>query len=230
MKLQMSTQTWESFAGGGGTVFSAADGLVGSSVRFPSGGFTVHPLGFDGNNVLAAKYNLSGTTAVDSFMKLYQVYPTSNGRQTHLAGVSGNVGSFCADGTNTSSCELPIASTYYSGGNLYDSANSRWMLMVSGSNRIRTLTPGGTVTTLLLLPNNASSFAYRNSPSPMIFYCSTSDGKLHKHDLTTDTTLAWPISSMSCAGKSMVYDSTNNVITFIFMQNGMYGIAQYINP
>ncbi len=95
---------------------------------------------------------------------------------------------------------------------------------------------GGLVGTIATFTDNASSFAYVHSAtSHVAYYCSTVDFKIHKKDITagTDVVLSWPISSMRCNGRSMVYyenSPTDRRLVFPYIQNTLAGVAEYLNP
>jgi hypothetical protein len=234
-KLDRATQKWVNFVGGGANDYfnPATDGMAGTSIKLygPNNFFTPKILGFDGTSILAYIDRVPTAAAEDSFFKLYRI---SDGLQTHLAGTTGAApASICTDGTATTSCGLPTTGNNQFTGTTYDTTGTRWLALVSGSNKVRSFTIGGNVGTLLTLPSNAYSFAYRRtggSPAEIVYYCSTTDGKLHKHNMTTDTTLAWPVTSMACSGKSLIYNSTRNSLIFTYSQNGLMGVAEYLNP
>jgi hypothetical protein len=230
-KLNRSTGMWSILAGGGSTDYfnPAADGLLGTAIRFAgSVSYVPKPIGWDGSQLLIQKTRaLSNGALSDYFFKLYS---GTNGTQAHLAGTPGApAGSLCVDGTATASCTLP-AQGYIAN---YDSVGARWLIFQGDTTTIRTFPPGGTVGTLTTLPNATRAFAYRNTgstPAEIVYYCSNTDKKLHKYDLTTDFALPWPIASLQCTGRSLIYNSSRNSLIFIYTQDDMYGIAEYLNP
>jgi hypothetical protein len=233
-KLDRSTGKWVNIVGGGTNNYYDAGAEGSSSIILPGNSWTVaRVLGFNGTHLLVHRDRiLTGSSSGDVMLKLFNL---STLVQNHLAGVSGANGtSFCSDGSALATCQIPSpASVHALIGATYDATGSRWLTLRTGTTQIRTLTPGGNIGTLTTLPNTPTAFAYRrtgSTPAEIIYYCSTSDSKLHKYDLSTDTALAWPVTSMSCAGTSLIYNSVTNSLIFIYVQNGMYGVAEYLNP
>jgi hypothetical protein len=236
-KLNRATGLWGYLVGGGATLFPSANALPGSSIKLNTVSAVAEPiaLGFDGTSILAsvADRDVSGTMTESMF----KTYTITDGTQAHLAGIAGSVGTFCANGTPTASCRLP-AKSVASGVSVYDSATydsvgNRWLFHMAGGTRVIKMDIGGNVGTLVTLPSTILNFAYHRTggtPAEYVYYCSSDDGKLHKNDLTTDTPLAWPISSVQCTGKRLIYNSSTNSLIFIYQQNGLQGIAEYLNP
>ena len=67
----------------------------------------------------------------------------------------------------------------------------------------------------------------------VVFYCGL-DGVLTKMVGLTDTPLSLGLDAgpnrLMCSGRQMEYDAGNDRLTFIYKQNGLTGIAEYINP
>jgi hypothetical protein len=231
-KLNRTTGFWEDLVGTGANLFTGADGLAGSSIKLNSYA-TNEPrvLGFDGTSIMA--YVGDRTSAAVHTDGMFKTYTIANGTQGHVAGVPATIGSFCNTGTPTATCVLPGNASGDFDSVTYDSTGNRWLIHQASSLLIRSLNIGGNVGILVTLPSVPSSFAYRRtggSPAEYVYYCSTTDGKLHKNDLTTDTALAWPITSLQCAGRRLIYNSSTNSLIFIYKQNGLMGIAEYLNP
>ena len=230
-KLDHSTGTWVNLVGGAGTTpyfDPTADGMPGNSIALSY--YPPRILGFDGTNLLAARGNFD-VQFRDKMLKLYSV---ADGTQAPLLGEAGvSTYSVCADGTPGSSCTVPDSYGIYYTHSSYDGLSGKWLLLFyTDSQAIRTIAPGGNIGTLATLPRPALSFAYRHDASNnVIYYCAT-DGHLYKYDLAAgnvDTALAWPISTMSCTGRTLAFDSANNLV-FPYTHNGLYGIAKYLAP
>lgn len=231
-KLQRSTGFWVDVVGGGATNYYAvgADGSLGSAINFVD----YYPpivLGFDGTNFLTGKYRYNGTQPSDSFIKLYD---KSTGVQTHAGGVAGVASTvFCANGTPLSTCAVPQQVPSYMAGAIWDGFSSRWLVKEIGNAPIRSLTIGGNIAAFFTPPRIASSFDYRRSAdltTNTLYYCAS--GRIYKYNIntTTETALTWPISTMSCQGTRIKYDSTRDSIIFPYLQNGLYGVAEYLSP
>lgn len=236
-KLNRGTGLWTSLVGGGATDYMTADGLAGNLINLSFGYYGV-ALGYDGTNILSVKSHYSGGH-VDALMKLYTV---ANGTQSSLAGVTGAAtGNYCAvggGGTALTACAVPFS---YGEAHLdphYDSVGTRWLASTIGSTSVRILDPGGNMAQLVSVTNGMGSFTYRriaDAPNPdieMIYYCATGDGRLYKYNVNTatNTALDWPVASMSCTGRAMTYSASRNSLLFIYKQNNLYGVAEYINP
>ena len=234
LKLKRSTGKWVVIAGGGGTWYSVADGLNGSSIRL---GNYSSILGFDGSNILATGSVWVAPNVVDIFYKLYDL---TTGKQSHLAGYAGVSSGFGADDTPTSSSGA-LANSSATPSIIpahYDSTGGRWLMVKFGDKAIHALVPGGNITTLKTTAagtttEGVQAFAYQlKSGHDIIYYCSSSSRVLRKADVQagTDVALTWPIASLRCSGYSMVYDSTRQSVIFSYTQNGLQGIAEYVNP
>ena len=120
---------------------------------------------------------------------------------------------------------------------VFDSNTSKWFMPDSGG-VIRTFTEGGTIDQFSanLMGSNSYGFAMnRNGANIDFYWCNGTTRKIIKMTLASDgslvsaaTPLPWPISNMYCDGRSMVYE--NGKLTFIYLQNGLMGVAQYLNP
>lgn len=227
-KLNRATGRWVNVVGGGGTNYSAGDGLSGSSINLNNMNGYV-PFGFDGTNLLSLIWRwFTGTGTQDYFYKLHD---NVSGTQSHLAGVTGATPGFCANGVALASCGVSSSSAPLSS---YDAANNRWFIGLSGNAAIKTMIPGGTMTNLVTLPSAIRALVYRKlaNNDEILYYCSATDGKIHKYNLTTssNTVLAWPTTTVSCQAHNMVYSATRNSLIFIYKQNGLSGVAEYMNP
>lgn len=227
-KLDRASGVWVDVAGGGGTHYMSADGLLGNQVSFA--GYPMGPLGFNGTSLLRHFYEWDGTQGVNGFLKTFAV---TDGLQGPLAGQAGPLGGSidsCADGVALSACALP------SNGNAltragWDSGTGQWLLHQNGSNKIRTATAGGNWGTLTTLPRGANAFTYVVKASvPYVYYCS--GGQIYKYNVTTsiETALIWPSSTISCFGHSILWHSSRQSIVFPIKQNGLGAIAEIYDP
>lgn len=226
-KLNRTSGLWENISGGGGTSYSAADGLTGANINYTSlNGFV--PFGFDGTNLLALIWKwVSGTGTHDYFYKLND---GSTGAQTHLAGVTGVTPGYCANGAALATCGVSSSSAIYSS---YDSLTQKWYIGIAASNSIKVLSQGGNMASMTL-PAAIRSIAFRRlaNNDEVLYYCSNVDGKLYRYNMTasTNTALTWAVSTVSCQEGSMSYNSGRNSVSFIYKQNNLYGVAEYIDP
>jgi hypothetical protein len=87
-----------------------------------------------------------------------------------------------------------------------------------------------------------SSIAYREQGgTEYLYYCripanaappNASEYKLYVRNMTTNvqTQLPWPIASVQCRGTSLLWDATRNSLIFPYQRNGLWGVAEYVNP
>lgn len=227
-RLTRSTGLWSDIAGGGGTDYTTADGLLGNQISIS--GYPQGPMGYNGTQLMRSLHQWNGTTEFNSMIKLYN---TSDGTQTHFAGQSGiNVASLnsCAAGSTLANCKAPSNFNSFSRVQ-WDSANSRWLIHEIGSSLIRTAVTGGVIGDLVTLPRGIQSFYYIvRSGVPFVYYCAS--GQIYKYNLntSTETALFWPSSTITCDGHSMAWDSAQNSIIFPILQNGLGGIARILDP
>jgi hypothetical protein len=227
-KIDRSTGKWVDIVGGGATNFysASADGKLGNEIYL--NGYSPAMLGFDGTHLL---------TAIDKYLtvSMMKIYAVTDGTQTAFAGVSGSTDTtFSADGTAGTSTTVPLTQDPVQSA-IWDAYASRWVFnsQYSDANVIRTLVVGGNIGTIATLSKTPSSFTYRHDASNnLIYYCGSSDNKLYKYNITTstNTALTWPIVKMKCTGKDMVYSSSRGTLIFPFTQDGIGGVAEYINP
>jgi hypothetical protein len=115
----------------------------------------------------------------------------------------------------------------------YDVTLDSWLLAYKARNQINTISAlGGTVTPFTTTVQNFEAYEFqRVGGNEFVFYCGT-NGNLYKRNViaATETQLALPTSTMKCVGQSLQYHSGRNSLIFIYLQNGLYGIAEYKNP
>jgi hypothetical protein len=224
-KIDRSTGKWVDIVGNGTNAFNtaAADGKVGSQISLP--GYSAELWGFDGTSLIAQVYLYNS----DSMIKAYTV---ANGTQSPVAGVIGYSGySYSADGTAGSATTVPQSQEAVQSGT-WDSFSSKFIFASTPTSlkTIRSIGYTGNISTIATLPNVPLSIAYRHDASNnIVYYCSS--GRIYKYNITTttNTALTWPITRMSCSGRTMVYTSRGTLI-FPFTQDGLGGVAEYANP
>lgn len=232
LELNRGTGYWQNFMGGGGTNYYAptADGMTGENLKLT--GYAPQAMGIYGNDLLVSFYSWDGSKVVYPHIKLYN---TSTKIQRHLVGGGISGTGFCADGTAVSSCNIfQVAATYYTYSQ-FEPNLSAWLVARRESNSVQVYTEGGVKQTLVSLARNKNAFYYRRNADlsvNILYYCGI-DGRLYKYDFNSvakDVALFWPMNSMICSGNSLVYDANRNSLIFPFKQNGLSGVAEYVNP
>jgi hypothetical protein len=227
-RLDRTSGKWVDILGNGSTHYydPTADGKVGNQIDFT--GYQGVPLGYDGTNLYILKtwYN-NGYS--DNMIKSYAI---SNGAQSAFAGLTGtgNFDGFSVDGTATSASTVPDGQSSWGSG-IWDAFGARLVANTFAGASIRSLVPGGAVGTVAVLPFQPSSFTYRHDASNnMIYYCAA--GALYKYNVTTttNTALTLPITKMKCTGHGLAYSSSRSSLVFPFTQDGIGGVAEYLNP
>lgn len=225
---------WASSFGPGNTTYfydPAASGALFKTLKFTNGAII---LGSNGTSLLYNAYDSPYKMGVFSEVNF------STNVNTVLAGpVDASASSTCADNTPLSSCTVTsnvFSSTVTLTNNsnaAWDSVNNKWLVLDADSKSVRTFSStSGTMQTATTLPNRAWSMAFKTfSGIRYLYYCSFENGKLYLRNIdnSTETVLPWPISSMSCAGKNLIYDTNNHSLIFIYTQNGLYGVAELLN-
>jgi len=193
-------------------------------------------IGFNGTDLMSINFSHYGADGDKLWMKLYDIGTTAI---TSLLGTGTKqaVTDYCTDGTLGSACDFPI---YTDPSSTYDAISDQWYLLKQGKAEIRKISTATIETTgvgtLVTLPRSALSFVYRRiSAAPdieMIYYCSSNERKLYKYNIntSTETALSWAVSSINCAGRSLIYDSAQDTLIFPYIQNDLYGIAEYLSP
>lgn len=163
-------------------------------------------------------------------------------------------------GANRSTTNLGYYQSYYTSRpqTIFDTVNKRLLWARGRSLNIRTIAAlpldlglagpgfgdapitdfvGGTG-----LPQYYTSFAYRQvAGTDYVYYCMTpypgqppaaTDFKIHVRNLSNGMAmqLPWPISSVQCRGITLTWDPTRNALVFPYQRNGLWGVAEYVNP
>lgn len=189
--------------------------------------------GFDGSDNFLYMLNPAWTSADG-----YRDYKLANFNLTTkipslLTGYMGTRVSFDPDGTPALSASIDTTQARAQ----YDTTVTphRWLMLATSTNRIVALNKDGmanneSLLTFKTLPSNAVSFVYRKAANndEIIDYCGT-DKKLHSVNFTTSTTThyEWPIASLECTGKVLLYNSGRNSLIFPARMNNLSSIIEY---
>ncbi len=255
--LTRSTGVWTTLMGAGATSYNSAvtassPGPVPTPVGTPTPTPSPAPtkgsdlsfygvgniLGFDGANLVMGSTGVSGGGS--NVLRSYD--STNQYIGFNIAGSGGATSSYATTGWKVGS---PLASTQdvvpgayasaWSPG-VYDSYSGSWFMANQVNKAIYQAKADGTgnLISFVSLSNFPAAFAYKRNAGltvNIIYYCSTG-GKIYKRDLIAnpsgpDVLLTWPVSSMKC-GNSLRWRGSN--LVFPYTQNGLYGIAEYVNP
>ncbi|WP_413580906.1 Ig-like domain-containing protein [Bdellovibrio sp. HCB288] len=189
------------------------------------------------NAILTNTFGYSSTYgAVDSRYNLWDSIANTLTKVVYYGGGVTTPSTICADGTALSAC-LVTGLTKDSGyQGAFDYVTNMWLLPEYNLKRIAQFNANGsgTMGTFFTTPRNFSRFALNRTADlskNYIYTCGT-DGKLYKYDLNNagaETPLTLPNSTITCAS-SIAYDSQRNSLLFIYSQNGLKGVAEYVNP
>ncbi|MNJ98591.1 IPT/TIG domain protein [compost metagenome] len=147
----------------------------------------------------------------------------------------------CADGTELLKCATALSqgTNYLYAVASYSTADSGWIVLHRGEpRRVALLVPGGNMATLVTLQQNATSVARAShNGREYVFYCSESSKQLRRVDITNpampvEAALPWEIPSWQCYGRSLNYNvgADGPRLLFQLEQNGLFGIAEYLDP
>jgi hypothetical protein len=160
----------------------------------------------------------------------YKIYDqTTSYTQTHLVGSSGYSNSVCANGTALNACSV-MRPTDGAVSITWDSVQSQWLFLDTYTGNINNLKIGNITDTFMTSAQGILAFTYR-AGNDTTYYCNAADGKLYKKTgAGAETVFDWPIPSLKCNGRSMHYHSGRDSLFFIYEQNGLYGLAEYLSP
>lgn len=238
--LNRGTGKWVDLAGGGTYAYydATTDGHIGTDISFTAGSPAPYlPWAVDinaGGQVMAGSYAYSTPSSLNGALKLYD---GSNGTQYTFLGGAGAMAStqiFCTGGTAATSCNVPNLSIVLSA---YDSFTDKFFVSTTfnvSPGLIKLVTVGGNVTDYRTLPRQINSLAYRRDAGltyEWFYYCGV-NGKLYKYNnlTATETALNLPSTSMTCSGRGLTYSATRGSLIYGFTQNGLGGVAEYLNP
>lgn len=115
----------------------------------------------------------------------------------------------------------------------YDLTLDSWLLAYKGRKLINKIPAlGGIVTPFATTVQDFNAYEFhRVGGNEFVYYCGT-NGNLYKRNVlaATETQLLFPTSTMKCAGQALQYHSERDSLFFIYIQNGLYGIAEYKTP
>jgi large repetitive protein len=162
--------------------------------------------------------------------------PITNAR-THVLGRSTNnpttANALCVDTLGTDCILDNIQGTGLQTQTKYDSVTDSWLIVYKGTRDVRLLPhDGGTVTAFETTAQPIQSFDFRRVGADQFLYYCANNGNLYKRNVVTnvETVLTLPSSAIKCAGHSLHYHAGRDSLMFIFIQNGLYGVAEYQNP
>jgi hypothetical protein len=101
---------------------------------------------------------------------------------------------------------------------------------------------GGSPAVLTLGP--LSAIAYRRAGADeLVYYCydyssyvptDPKNGRLFVKNITNGALsilpLPWPVASLQCTGRKMIWDAARNALIFAYARGSLYGLAEYVNP
>jgi large repetitive protein len=230
-QLNRISGKWVTVAGGGSTYYAtAADNVQGTSVKYLSHNSVVQIAGIGNGKVVLGLVNY-GSGYTDPALKLLD---TTTWQQSSLTSSVGTTvtGSFSPSGTALNACLVPDTETTPVT-MAYDAATGAWYS--NNSSTIQKLVPGGSITTYITGLSVAGMAYNRIDAANEMFYICRTNGVMQKIPVVngvagTPVNLNWPIASMTCTGRSLIYSQSRASLVFAFKQNGMYGIAEYIDP
>lgn len=222
---------WQHVGGNAGITgpTGAGDGLPMSNINFSN----ILLMGLDATGFIGWTQSVYNETA-------FKHYDFATFTQSHLAGDYAQpqppnpVKYFCADGTPTATCSvnIPAQSAIYPG--QWDQSGNRWLFGGRGRTKIEELVIGANAGTGAILSEPlGGGFAFHDTGSAkFLYYCGTS-GRLRKYSFTGPSDVPLPLPTgptMTCGGTTMVYSTYRNSLVFLFTEDGMPGVAEYLNP
>jgi hypothetical protein len=141
----------------------------------------------------------------------------------------------CADGTALNACLTAGLAKDRGYQGAFDSVTNMWLIPEVSSKRIAQFASdgSGTMGTFYTLSRVFSRFTInRSSDLSTNFIYTCSSGKLYKYNLNSsgaETELTLPNSTFTCTG-GLEYNRERNSVLFTYSQNGLSGVAEYVNP
>ncbi|WP_413575461.1 Ig-like domain repeat protein [Bdellovibrio sp. HCB290] len=194
-------------------------------------------IALNGDKLLLNTFSYSATYgAVDSRHVLVDIPSQTMGIVVRYGGGVTTPSTICPDETPLNAClntGLPKDSGYQGA---YDSVTNSWLIPEHSSTRIAkfAVNGSGTMGTFFRTARVFTRFDIHRTADLSVnhvFICA-STGKLYKYDLNNgnaETELPLPNSTFTC-GLGLRYDSFRNSLLFTFSQNGLNGVAEYVNP
>ncbi len=247
IKLNRSTGYYEEVVGDpSGTHYDSADGLVGMSIDANGNQNRALPVGVNGDELVMMRMKYNSTAQREGTFRLKGYDISDSYRQFHMGGLSeypadGDIRKFCSASysapTSAATCDVPYWDTIRSID--YDSNNNRWIMAIAHGGTEQDIfaynRAGGTLEKIGYVSNNIMDwykFVYHGPTKQYLYYCNT-NGRIRAHDLLNNVDLGlldWPIANMTCQGYRADYNPDNNSLVFPFLQNGLYGVAEYYLP
>ncbi|MBW2731685.1 MAG: hypothetical protein JRH20_04785 [Deltaproteobacteria bacterium] len=229
-KLDRMQNRWTDLVGGGVVPFysAAVEGLPGGQVFMPD---IPKVLAYTSRGILVVHYWYDGDllSARDTALNLYEPTTGTATRVAHAPGLTGNA--FCADSTPLLNCALPNAPYFMAAAQ--DDAG-QFILGTTRGTDLHIEKTNGTLGLLINIPRTFVSFTYRkvSASVEVIYYCSHDEGRLYRVDLASgvEEELPHPSASMRCTGERLIYSSDRNSLIFPYLQNGLGGLAEIVNP
>ncbi|MCX6117792.1 MAG: Ig-like domain repeat protein [Proteobacteria bacterium] len=236
----------------------AGDGTTGFNLKLKTIGAYPHLLGLDTSGatpkLLFAStfydFNLGSSVASqDAFLMTFSLNSTNSANSpaifNRIAGKTGPSRRTAAEFDAGTSCfdlpalDCPLVSSYtqdYMSATPVSSASgTAWIYAHQGSNKLLKVDTDGKLKVYQQLNFPTKAFAIKRGlteADDTVFYCSTS-GALKKRHLGIESDLSLGLTSanrMLCYGRQMQFDAATNKLTFIYIQNGLNGIAEYSVP
>jgi hypothetical protein len=222
--LNRVTNRWIDVIGGGLNYYYNSDGMIGSQITNDYG-YPPVVIAFENNKLVVGWSNYqSGIGLKDGHYKIYDKANSYN--QSPLIGNSAYASDLCSDGTSLNLC--PVMRPSDGAASIeYDSLNSQWLFLDTHKSSIRSMSSGGSIGTFKTAQIGMLSSTY-DEATDTLYFCAT-NGRLYKKiGSSLETALQWPIQSISCAGRSIHYNSSRNSLFFIYEQNNLYGLAEHV--
>ena len=197
-------------------------------------------VGINGNDLMIHAPSHGGTTTRKTFRLVSRNPATDAYTNVNLLGVDSYVlsstlpGWMCAAGTSATSCGLnDDLNEGYQTQIKYDSTYG-WMLAQKGSSRMVTVDGSGLIQNFTTVLNGVSAYDFRRVGSTEIVYYCGNNGALYKRTLagtSGGTEVNLPLTGgIQCFGSALHYHTGRNSLIFIYTFNGMFGLAEYVNP
>jgi hypothetical protein len=168
--------------------------------------------------------------------------PLFYGKGTYVLSTSTNINStICAlqsPAILATDCEMSVDLSGSYQTQISFSSTYGWIMLYRNSKNFTYVGADGYINRFTDTANAVRSYDYRlNGSNHTIYYCGT-NGNLYKKTFTalgdgttgTEVQLSLPTTDMKCDGNAMLYNSARNSVIFIYNQNGLYGLAEYVNP
>lgn len=226
--VRLEANRWVNAVGGGATpYYSLGAGVAGGDVLFPSSPSTYPQavLADNGVALLISVYAYNATAQRQEHARIIE-YNTLTGLVTPVAGDSAVRNDFCADGTPISTCTVPNSGRLKSGS--WSPSRNAWLLHASGSERVVIVDGSAPVSTLGVFPEPVSAVAHDGFTDETLVAC-TEEGELLR--MNQNSGAIAPIDlrapTIVCAGP---VDINEGMLSFVFVQNGLQGIAEMPLP